>query len=74
MGEPPLYTTMPADRLTACNYYKGYVRIGLLDMKLVLTGLMPSYNHVPRRFLIAAWPSLDMRNLDDSNVIGSLNK
>ena len=46
----------------------------LLDMKVVLTNLVPSHNHVPRRFLVAAWPSLDMRNLDDSNVIKSLNR
>ena len=43
-------------------------------MKVVLTSLVSSYNYVPRRFLVAAWPSLGMRNLGDSNVIESLGR
>ena len=46
----------------------------MLDMKVVLTNLMPSPNYVPRWFLAIAWPSLDMRNYEVSNAIESLDR
>ena len=43
-------------------------------MKVVLTGLMPSPNYVPRWSLTIAWPSLGMRNYGVSNAIESLGR
>ena len=43
-------------------------------MKVVLTNLMSSPNHMSRRLLTIAWPSLDMRNQGASNVTESLDR
>ena len=43
-------------------------------MKVVLAGLMPSPDYVPRMFLAIAWPSLGMRNHGVSDVTESLGR
>ena len=46
----------------------------MLDIKVVLTDLVPSHGYVPRRFLAIAWPSLGMHNQGISDVTGPLDR